>query len=70
MLRKILLIAILVSLSVAFGCKKKESSPAIPTASEIEEQTEAAKDEGMKEIEAMEKEAEEQGQEAEQQIPK
>ncbi|MBN1788549.1 MAG: hypothetical protein JW806_09185 [Sedimentisphaerales bacterium] len=68
MLRKILLIVLLISLAVCFGCKKKEStSTTIPTATEIEEQieessaeAEKAAAEGMKEIEAMEKEAAEQ----------
>ena len=57
MVRKILLIVLLISFVICLGCKKKESSTGIPTESEVAEQVEEAEAEGMKEIEAMEKEA-------------
>lgn len=42
MLRKILMIIVVISLAVAFGCKKKESQPAAPSMSDMQKQVEEA----------------------------
>lgn len=63
MLRKILMIIVVISLAVAFGCKKKESQPAAPSMSDMQKKVEATSKDAAKEAEAAKEEAGEEIQE-------
>jgi len=57
MLRKILLVLVLISLTIAFGCKKKETTPAMPSMTDIQKQAETAGQDAAKEADAAKTEA-------------
>ena len=57
MLRKILLVLVLISLTVAFGCKKKEAEPVMPSMTDIQKQAETAGQDAAKKADAAKTEA-------------